>query len=109
VPIQARVQVSHKRHKRLSSSNELGAQYVSPHQKPKRPHLQEKDMPVAFICSCHVSYQKLKLQVQKRRSFWQFGVASLERAQLTGIPGTSGAAGNLKMAEKQHGHLLHFT
>jgi hypothetical protein len=25
------------------------------------------------------------------------------------IPGTSGAAGNLKMAEKQHGHLLHFT
>ena len=35
-------------HKRLSSSSELGAQHVSPHQIPKRPHLQEKDMPVAF-------------------------------------------------------------
>ena len=51
--------------KQLSKSSELGAQHVSPHQKPKRPHLQEKDMPVAFICSCHVSCQKLKLQVQK--------------------------------------------
>ena len=53
--------------KRLSSSSELGAQHVSPHQIPKRPHLQEKDMPVAFICSCHVSCQKLKLQVQKKK------------------------------------------
>ena len=53
-------------HKRLSSSSELGAQHVSPHQIPKRPHLQEKDMPVAFICSCHVSCQKLKLQVRKK-------------------------------------------
>ena len=52
-------------HKWLSSSSELGAQHVSPHQIPKRPHLQEKDMPVAFICSCHVSCQKLKLQVRK--------------------------------------------
>ena len=54
--------------KRLSSSNELGAQYVWPHQIPKRPHLQEEDMPFAFICSCHVSCQKLKLQVQKKVS-----------------------------------------
>ena len=54
-------------HKRLLSSNELGAQHVSPHQIPKRPHLQEKDMPVAFICSCHVSCQKLKLQVRELR------------------------------------------
>ena len=43
--------------KRLSSSSELGAQHVSPHQIPKRPHLQEKDMPVAFICACHESCQ----------------------------------------------------
>ena len=109
MPIQARVQVRHKGIKRLSSSNELGAQHVSPHQKPKRPHLQEKDMPVAFICSCHVSCQKLEMQLQKRRSFWLFGVTSLERTQITGIPGTSGAAGDHKMAEKQYGHLLHFT
>ena len=32
VPQQARVQVRHKGIKRLSSSSELGAQYVSPHQ-----------------------------------------------------------------------------
>ena len=44
-------------HKRLSSSNELGAQYVSPHRKPKRPHLQEKDMPVACCRTCHVELQ----------------------------------------------------
>ena len=49
-------------HKRLSSSSEFGAQYVWPHQKPKWPHLQEEDMPVAFCRSCHVSSQKLKLQ-----------------------------------------------
>ena len=42
-------------HKRLSSSSELGAQHVSPHQKPKRPHLQEKDMPVACCLPCHVA------------------------------------------------------
>ena len=49
-------------HKRLSSSSELGAQHVSPHQKPKRPHLQEKDMPVAFCLSCHVASETRKLQ-----------------------------------------------
>ena len=49
-------------HKRLSSSIELGAQHVSPHQKPKWPHLQEEDMPVAFCRTCHVELQKLKLQ-----------------------------------------------
>ena len=36
VPIQARSPVSPKGIKRLSSSNELGAQYVSPHQTTKR-------------------------------------------------------------------------
>ena len=48
--------------KQLPSSNELDAQYVSPHQKPKRPHLQEKDMPVAFCRECHVELQMRKLQ-----------------------------------------------
>ena len=52
-----------------TSSSELGAQYVQPHQKPKRPHLQEKDMPVAFCRTCHVVVQKLKLQQWK----WSFG------------------------------------
>ena len=36
VPIQARSPVSPKGLRRLSSSNELGAQYVSPHQTTKR-------------------------------------------------------------------------
>ena len=48
--------------KQLPSSIELDAQYVSPHQKPKRPHLQEKDMPVAFCRECHVELQMRKLQ-----------------------------------------------
>ena len=77
VPQQARVQVSPEGIKRLSSSSELGAQHVSPHQKPKRPHLQEKDMPVAFICSCHVPGSKLKLQ--EKRSFWLFRTNALGR------------------------------
>ena len=58
-----------------TSSKELDAQYVWPHQKPKRPHLQEKDMPVAFCRSCHVSPQRLKLQ--RKRSFWWFRPLSL--------------------------------
>ena len=62
VPQQARVPVSHEGIKQLPGSNELGAQNVSPHQKPKRPHLQEKDMPVAFCRECHVELQKRKLQ-----------------------------------------------
>ena len=77
VPQQARVQVSPEGIKRLSGSSELGAQHVSPHQKPKRPHLQEKDMPVAFICSCHVPGSKLKLQ--EKRSFWLFRTNALGR------------------------------
>ena len=64
-PIQARVPVSHEGIKRLSNSNELDAQYVSPHQIPKRPHLQEKDMPVAFCRECHVELQMRKLQRKK--------------------------------------------
>ena len=108
VPQQARVQVSHKGMKRLSSSIELGAQYVSPHQKPKRPHLQEKDMPVAFICSCHVSCQKLKLQ--RKRGFWWLRPHSLwKKGKMARNPGTKGPAGYLEKAEKPQGHLLHFT
>jgi len=36
----------------------------------------------------------------KNGGFRLFRAVSLERAQITGNPGTSGAAGNLKMAEK---------
>ena len=53
-------------HKTAFSSSELGAQHVSPHQIPKRPYLQEKDMPVACSRMCHVELRKLKLQWQKR-------------------------------------------
>jgi hypothetical protein len=43
-----------------SSSIELGAQNVQPHQIPKRPYLLEKDMPIAsyrlswFMSTCSV-------------------------------------------------------
>ena len=37
----------------------------------------------------------------KQEGFLKFGTASLERVQITGIPGTSGAAGSLKMAENR--------
>ena len=71
--------------KQLSKSSELGAQHVSPHQKPKRPHLQEKDMPVAFICSCHVSCQKLKLQVQKLKFLTVRSGFTLKELLSTGV------------------------
>ena len=87
VPQQARVQVSHKGIKRLSDSIELGAQYVWPHQIPKRPHLQEKDMPVACSRTCHVELRTHKLQWQKR-SFWLFRTISRwERSKSLGSLG----------------------
>ena len=48
VPIQARVQVSHEGIKRLSSSNELGAQYVSPHQTT----IKRKEHHTCKTCAC---------------------------------------------------------
>ena len=59
------VKSSHVGINSCSSSNELHARYVQPHQIPKRPYLQEEDMPVAFCRSCHVSHQKVKLQREK--------------------------------------------
>ena len=52
VPQQARVQVSHKGIKRLPNSNELGAQYVSPHQTTKKkegPHLKDVCLPDSYV------------------------------------------------------------
>ena len=98
VPQQARVPVSHKGIKRLTSSTELDAQYVSPHQIPKRPHLQEEDMPVAFCRECHVELQMRKLQWKKEVSGSSKQLHLKE--QITGIPGTSGAAGDLKKVDK---------
>ena len=57
-----------------SSTTELDAQYAQPHEKPKWLHLQEKDMPVACCCTCHVELRKLELQWQKW-SFWLFQTA----------------------------------
>ena len=47
-----------------TSSSELDAQHVSPHQKRKRPHLQEKDMPVACFRTCHVALSKAEAAVK---------------------------------------------
>jgi len=38
-----------------SNSNEVGAQNGQPHQIPKKPYLQEKDMPVASGTPCPVA------------------------------------------------------
>ena len=52
VPQQARVQVSHKGIKRHSSSNELGAQYVSPHQTTikRKTTTPESREPAWYLC-----------------------------------------------------------
>ena len=77
-------------HKRLSSSSELGAQHVSPHQIPKRPHLQEKDMPVAFcpLMSCCIWNAEAGV---KRFLIVRHGF-TVEEMHWRGIPGTTGAA-----------------
>ena len=46
------VKSSHVGINSCSGSNELDAGYVQPHQIPKRPYLQEEDMPVAFSIPC---------------------------------------------------------
>ena len=51
------VKSSHMGINGYSKSVELGAQHVQPHQKPKWPHMQERDMPGAFNCT---SLQKLR-------------------------------------------------
>ena len=79
--------------KRLSSSSELGAQHVSPHQKPKRPHLQEEDMPVACCLACHVSSQSWSCS--KNGGFWMFGTAAHERTDHWG-PWDCRCSGTLK-------------
>ena len=77
MPIQARVQVSHKRHKRLPNSNELGAQYVSPHQRTKR-----KEYHTCKTCACliqmswHDAMTLQKLLQWQKRSFWLFRTIS---------------------------------
>ena len=78
VPQQARVPVSHKGIKRLSSSIELGAQHVSPHQTTKRKKTTPERRVPAFSqclemmsCSCKGCC--------KNGGFWQFEVASLNR------------------------------
>ena len=81
--------------KRLSNSIELGAQYVSPHQIPKRPHLQEKDMPVALSYMEHVACHKLKLQ-PKQKVCGCSARRPREECISQGSHGTTGAAGLLK-------------
>ena len=87
MPIQARVQVSHKGIKRLSSSIELGAQYVSPHQN-QRDHTCRKRTCLlpsfahamyrvkSSSCSCKkegVSGSSEWLHLKERRSLGSLG------------------------------------
>ena len=50
-----RVQVTPHGPNGCSSSNELGAQHVLPHQEPKKPNLQEEGMPATCHDSCRGS------------------------------------------------------
>ena len=78
------VKSSHMGINSCSSSSKLDAQYVQPHQKPKWPHLQERDMPVAFCRSCHVALQMLELQ--QKGSLWLFDTAeSAKRFRFRGF------------------------
>ena len=52
VPQKARVQVSHKGIKQLSNSSELGAQYVSPHQRTIK---RKKTTPKSRVPACVLS------------------------------------------------------
>ena len=77
VPQQARVQVSHKGIKRHSSSNELGAQYVSPHQTTiKRKKTTPESREPAWNL-CHDMMQCSCKSCCKNGGFWQFRTVSL--------------------------------
>ena len=94
------VQSSHMGINSYASSNELGAQYVQPHQIPKRPYLQEEDMPVAFIVTCHVVVEKAWAAVG--RGFWLFRSSShWKNADSEGSQRTAGAAGRRKMVQNR--------
>ena len=67
--------------KRLSSSNELGAQHVSPHQTTKRKETTaESRVPALFLCHdmmlCHCKI------AAKKRGFWMFRTASQLRKSI---------------------------
>ena len=92
-----------------SSSNELDAQHVQPHQKQKKTHLQEKEMPVACCRTCHVELRKLELQWQKKEFLAvQIGVTLAEMYSVR-FTGTAGAAGLHNKGAERKGQLFHFT
>ena len=105
MPQQARVQVSHKGIKRLSSSNELGAQYVSPHQTTikRKKTTPESREPAWYLChdmmqcSCNVA------AVARKEFLVVPNDLTLREKQITGVPGTSGAAGILEKGAKPKG------
>ena len=75
-------------------------------QKEKRPHLKDVCLPFHNdLTWCRVATKV----AAKNGGFRLFRAVPLERAQITGIPGTSGAAGDHKMADKPQGQLLQCT
>ena len=88
-----------------SSSRELGAQYVQPHQRPKNTiPAGKKDMPLAPSTQCHVAMR----ESAEKNSFWLFRTATLDQdGRFQGNTSAAGAAG--QNGEQQHGQLFHYT
>ena len=79
MPIQARVPVSHKGIKRLSSSNELDAQNVKPHQTTIK---RQKTTPESHEPACCMSQNVLYCSCKgccKNGGLWKFEMTSLNR------------------------------
>ena len=95
MPLQARSQfLPQLAYNGYTSSSELDAQHVSPHQttiKRKRPHLKAMYLP----SSSNMSWCTVAESCCEIRGFRRSVRLHLEEP-LTGIPGTSGAAGHLK-------------
>ena len=90
MPIQARSPVSPKGIRRLSSSNELGAQYVSPHQTTKRKKTTpERRVPAFSQCLEMMSLRQL---VKNGVSGGSERPHSVRNAILKGSQGTARAA-----------------
>ena len=89
-----------------SSSNELGARYVQPHQKPRRPYLQEEDMPDA---SKYVNNHPNAIWCCLfEKKLWLFCQSCLGKGQCTEV--SQGQQGRQdKKADERQGQLFHNT
>ena len=98
VPQQARVQVRHKGIKRLSSSSELGAQYVSPHQTTikRKKTTPESRVPAWFLCHGMMQCDCKSCCEKREVSECSAQLHTRRTAFHRGSQGTAGTAGLLK-------------